>query len=91
LIPIYYTKSKEKYIAKKILRIDASIRKSGSYSRALTDKIINKLNKTHTSKITIRDLSEAIPFIDEKWGEANFTAINERSSAQQTCLLESDL
>ena len=89
--PSTILRAKKNTSLKNILRIDASIRKSGSYSRALTDKIINKLNKTHTSKITIRDLSEAIPFIDEKWGEANFTAINERSSAQQTCLLESDL
>ena len=78
-------------MAANILRIDASIRKNESYSRTLTDKVISQLNKTHKSKVTVRDLSEGIPFIDEEWGEANFTAINERTSDQQACLLKSDL
>jgi len=74
-----------------ILRLDASIRKNGSYSRALTDKIIKQLSNRHQSKIIVRDLSEGIPLIDEAWGKANFTAISERTLEQQACLHQSDI
>ena len=79
-----------------ILRLDASIRKDGSYSRKLSDKLIEQLTgeqnvSESNNKVTIRDLADGIPFIDEKWSKANFTSINERSSEQNACLVTSDL
>ena len=56
-----------------ILRVDASMRKSGSASRTLTDQLIDELQKSfeNTSVIT-RDLAEGVPFVDAAWIEANF-------------------
>ena len=83
-------------MAKNILRLDASMRKTGSHSRDLSDKLIKQLtgkNQTNEnpSKITIRDLANGIPFIDENWIKANFTAVDERTSKQHKCLTTSDV
>jgi FMN-dependent NADH-azoreductase len=56
-------------MTKTILRLDASMRKTGSYGRELSDKLIKKLtNEQYTSdknsKVTIRDLAEDILLID---------------------------
>ena len=83
-------------MAKSILRLDASMRKTGSFSRKLSDKLIKQLTgEQHTSeknsKVTIRDLAEGIPLIDENWIKANFTAVDERTPEQNTYLLTSDI
>ncbi|MFK5915469.1 MAG: NAD(P)H-dependent oxidoreductase [Woeseiaceae bacterium] len=78
-------------MTKNILRIDASMRKVGSYSRDLTDKLINKLTGENNRKVTIRDLAEGIPLIDENWIKANFTDVKERSSEQIKYLVTSDI
>jgi FMN-dependent NADH-azoreductase len=92
-------------MAKNILRVDASMRKTGSYSRDLSDKLIKQLigkittsdlpvNKDHSnetmSNVTIRDLAEGIPFIDENWIKANFTTVDERTAKQHKYLAISD-
>lgn len=78
-----------------ILRIDASMRKNGAYSRSLADRLIQTLihKKGHgeDSKVTIRDLADGISFIDENWITANFTALDERTDAQVLSLVASDL
>ncbi|NQZ59756.1 MAG: NAD(P)H-dependent oxidoreductase [Lentisphaeraceae bacterium] len=86
---------------KNILRLDASMRKTGSYSRDLSDKLIKQLtgdllaSEEHTSEknsnVTIRDLAEGIPFIDENWIKANFSAVDERTAEQHKCLATSDI
>jgi FMN-dependent NADH-azoreductase len=83
-------------MAKNILRIDASMRKTGSYSRDLSTKLVKQLiGDQHSSenkhKITIRDLANGVPSIDENWIKANFTAVDERSSEQNKCLEMSDI
>ena len=87
-------------MAKNILRLDASMRKTGSYSRDLSDKLIKQLtgeqqaSEEHSeknSKITIRDLADGIPLIDENWIKANFTAVDERATEQNKCLATSDI
>jgi FMN-dependent NADH-azoreductase len=83
-------------MAKNILRLDASMRKTGSYSRDLSDKLIKQLTgeqqtNENTSKVTIRDLAEGIPLIDENWIKANFTAVEERTAKQNNCLGTSDI
>lgn len=87
-------------MAKNILRLDASMRKTGSFSRDLSDKLIKQFTgeqqtseeySEKTSKVTIRDLAEGIPLIDENWIKANFTAVDERTVKQNNCLATSDI
>jgi FMN-dependent NADH-azoreductase len=72
------------------------LRKTSSYGRELSDKLIKKLtNEQHTSdknsKVTIRDLAEDILLIDESWIKANFTAVDERTTEQNKCLITSNI
>jgi len=72
---------------KNILRIDASARKAGSSSRALTDALIERLDPDN---IVTRDLAEALPFVTEDWVGANFTDEAERNDRQKAELAVSD-
>jgi len=78
-------------MAKNILRLNASMRKSGSYSRNLSDKLIKQLTAKENSEITIRDLADGIPLIDENWIKANFTAADKRTLEQNETLITSDI
>jgi FMN-dependent NADH-azoreductase len=83
-------------MAQSILRLDASMRKTGSFSRDLSDKLIKQLtaeqhNSEQKSLITVRDLADGIPFIDENWIKANFTAVDERTPEQNKYLEMSDV
>lgn len=77
-------------MTKHILRVDGSMRKAGSYSRKLVDSLMAQLNKKEKYTTKVRDLSDGVPFINEQWIGANFTAFNERTAAQQAELLQSD-
>ncbi|WP_280520452.1 NAD(P)H-dependent oxidoreductase [Phaeobacter sp. J2-8] len=71
-----------------VLRIDASARKSGSATRALTDNLVQSLAPT---KVITRDLADTpLPQIDETWVGANFTPADDRTDAQVTRLAQSD-
>ena len=70
-----------------ILRIDASARRDGSESRALTQRIIDRLAP---QSIIQRDLAVAIPTIDADWLAANWTKEDERSDEQRATLALSD-
>ena len=71
----------------KILRLDASARKTGSITRDLTDKIIARFAD---AQVTTRDLTTALPQIDEAWIGANFTPADARDGAQKALLAQSD-
>jgi len=73
-----------------ILRIDASMRKNGSYSRALCTKLIAQLKRQTSSSVKERDLVDGIPIINEAWIEANFTDVAERTAEQRSVLSFSD-
>jgi len=74
-----------------ILEINASGRKSGSVSRMLTSELVRELEKKHGGAATRRrDLSLGLPFVDEDWIGANFTAPEERSETQNEVLGFSD-
>ena len=77
-------------MTKHILRVDGSMRKNGSYSRKLVDSLITQLNKKEPHATKVRDLSDGVPFINEQWIGANFTAFNERTAEQHAELLQSD-
>lgn len=75
-----------------ILKIDASMRKDGSYSRQLTSALVDQLQqKTPGASVVTRDLSDtAIPYVNEEWIGANFTPDESRTTAQQAELSLSD-
>ena len=71
-----------------ILRIDASMRQTGSVSRQLTDQLIAAMLD---SEVITRDLSiNGVPPINEDWIGANFTPPADRSAAQKDLLALSD-
>lgn len=70
-----------------VLRIDASARRDGSESRALTQRIIDRLAP---QSVIHRDLAIAIPTIDADWLAANWTPEDQRTEAQHATLAISD-
>lgn len=66
------------------------MRKKGSYSRALANRLIAQLKRQTSSNVKERDLADGIPFINEAWIEANFTDIAERTAEQRSVLAFSD-
>ncbi len=74
----------------KILRLDASANVSDSSSRKLGDQLIAELSRRSEVNIQYRDLNRGLNFIDETWVGANFTPLDERSSAQESALEFSD-
>lgn len=51
-----------------ILRIDASMRRDGSVSRQLTDRIVERLTeRAPGARVIVRDLAEGIPHVDPAW------------------------
>ena len=58
----------------RILRIDSSAKTETSESRRLTDRIIDGLQANGKSpKVTVRDLNECLPQVDNAWIVANAT------------------
>jgi FMN-dependent NADH-azoreductase len=75
----------------RILRVDASARREGSVTRALTDRLIGTLcAQRPDAAVTVRDLADGVPLLDEGWVGANFTDPAERNQAQQDALAQSD-
>ncbi len=75
----------------KILEVAASGRSEGSVSRMLSTDLIGALEERHGNiELTRRDLNKGLPFVDEAWITANFTAPEERSAEQRATLAESD-
>ena len=73
-----------------ILRIDASARRTGSVTRDLNDKIIDKLSKSDDVTVVTRDLADPLPLLTEEWIGANFTDPAERTEEQRQVLVLSD-
>ncbi len=73
-----------------VLRIDASARRTGSVTRDLNDKIIDKLSKSDDVTVVTRDLADPLPLLTEKWIGANFTDPAERTEEQRKVLALSD-
>lgn len=85
------TTTTERGGALRVLRINSSARFEESTSRALTDNVIGALEARYgTVDLTDRDLADGVPFVDEAWIGANFTAAEARSEEQQKKLAYSD-
>ena len=75
----------------KVLEITASGRNDGSVSRKLSADLVAALEDRHGRiELTRRDLGRGLPFVDEAWINANFTAPEERNAEQRAALAESD-
>ncbi|MGC3938798.1 FMN-dependent NADH-azoreductase [Roseobacter sp. EG26] len=69
-----------------ILHIDASARHTGSTTRDLSAKIVERLG----GDVLYRDLTTALPQINETWVTANFTPADQRDAQHQKALALSD-
>jgi FMN-dependent NADH-azoreductase len=69
-----------------VLHLDSSARTDGSTTRELTSRIVGKL----AGNVIRRDLTQALPQIDDTWVISNFTAADERTEAQADALALSD-
>ena len=49
-------------MTQQILRIDASMRKIGSYSRTLSNRLIAQLKSQTPLIVKVRDLADGVPF-----------------------------
>ena len=75
----------------RILRIDGSMRRNGSVTRALADKLVARLKfETDDVQVIERDLAEGLPFVDESWIAATFTSPDARTAEQRAVLARSD-
>ncbi len=73
-----------------ILRIDASARRTGSITRDLGDRLIDRFTAKAPVALTVRDLADGLPQIDEAWIGANFTPAEKRTPEQKSLLALSD-
>jgi FMN-dependent NADH-azoreductase len=74
-----------------ILHIDSSMRHSGSVTRALAAKLVDRLCAASPGARTLRrDLARGVPLVDEAWIGANFTDPAERDDTQREALARSD-
>jgi len=75
----------------KVLEVAASGRHENSVSRQLARELVDALADRHGEIDHVRrDLADGIPFVDDRWIDANFTAPDERSPAQREALAASD-
>jgi FMN-dependent NADH-azoreductase len=75
----------------RILRIDSSAKTKTSESRCLTDRIIDGLQASGKSpEVTVRDLNERLPQVDNAWIEANNTLADDHTDEQRKTLALSD-
>lgn len=76
---------------KHILEVSASGRTASSVSRQLSRDLIGALeDRFDDVDVVQRDLADGVPFVDESWIEANFTAPDSRSHEQREALSYSD-
>jgi len=75
----------------RVLEVAASGRSKDSVSRMLSADLVGALETRHGSiELTRRDLSQGLPFVDEAWINANFTAPEDRNTQQRVALAGSD-
>lgn len=74
-----------------VLLVSASARQQDSVTRRFANELISSLREQHSElNITERDVSKGIPFLDEHWVNANFTASEDRNDSHKETLTYSD-
>lgn len=75
----------------RVLHLDSSGRIDGSATRSMTNNIVAAIEDNYGNiNITRRDLADGVAFVNSAWIDANFTAADQRSEAQQAALQYSD-
>jgi FMN-dependent NADH-azoreductase len=74
------------------MKIDSSARVNGSFGRALTDQVVEKLKAENAdASVIVRDVGQqSIPHVNADWLAANYTPADERTSANKQVLAQSD-
>ena len=76
---------------RRILELSASGRSDGSVTRELSRDLIAALQDRHgVAEVTHRDLSTGVPFVNEAWISANFTADEDRTETHNDTLAYSN-
>jgi len=71
----------------KVLQINSSGRYESSITRQVSERVINYLRESNASLVSVhRDVAVGLPFVNEAWINANFTAANERTEVQKEVL-----
>lgn len=74
-----------------VLIINSSGRNQDSLTRQLTARVLQQIKQQHPGvTVTERDLADGLPFVNEQWIGANFTAADQRSAEQLATLNGSD-
>ena len=73
-----------------ILRIDASARRDGSVSRDLADAYIDHIAERRAVRVQTRDVSDALPVVNQDWVAATFTPDAARNADHRAALAGSD-
>lgn len=74
----------------KLLRLDASLDRENSVSRALADKLQAKLESEANLDLTYRDIADGIPRIDSAWREAMLREDDQRTDEDNRILAYSN-
>jgi FMN-dependent NADH-azoreductase len=86
-----YEQTTSNAAALRVLEINSSGRQQGSTSRKLVGELIAALESRHGSvDVTSRNLADGVPFVDDAWIAANFTAEEDRDDVQRAVLAYSD-
>lgn len=73
------------------LLVNASARQQDSVTRRFASELITSLQEQHgVLHVQERDVSKGIPFVDEQWVNANFTASDQRTAGHKAALAYSD-
>ncbi len=75
---------------KKILHIDASGRRQGSQSRQLGLEVVESI-QANDSKVTHRDVSQNLPFLNDTMIGSYFTPMSDRTDEQKQSITLSDV
>ena len=73
-----------------ILKLDSSGRKSGSVSRQLSTRLVERFVRDGDVNVIERDVASGLPAVNEDWIGSNFTPSSERSADQAALLVQSD-
>ena len=77
--------------ALEVLLVNASARDEGSVTRRFAGELVTALQQEHgAANIKERDVAKGMPYIDEQWINANFTAADQRSADNKFALSYSD-
>lgn len=75
----------------RVLRVDASARIEGSMTRQLADRMVDGMQaRIPEITVTLRDVAQGLPFVDDAWVNANLADPDARDASQREALTGSD-